>query len=358
MRILFVMHMAYVPQAFRGARITVHEYCRRLQDRGHEVAVLGKLLNGDKVWALNRLKARLTGQHYPAGSELGYPVYRGWEPLNGVPEVIKRFAPDVVIARAGSRMPTVQKVLETGTPVVADLHTVEFGERSAPFLSGPEITYLSNSEFTARRLRERYGLDSTVIPPLVIPDKYRGCEGGGTVLHVNPQMNKGIDITLDLAAARPDIPFTVVEARPLSEEMRQARSRVESLPNVTWHKAERDMRKLYRKARLVIMPSRWEEAWGRVATEAHVSGIPLLASNRGGLPESVGPGGVLVDPDAGLTAWADALAKLWDDASYYEQVAAEAKRYANRSDIQPENLVSMFESTLRAHCDALWASLE
>ncbi len=63
------------------------------------------------------------------------------------------------------------------------------------------------------------------------------------------------------------------------------------------------MKQVYRSAKLILMPSMWEEAWGRVATEAQFSGIPVIASNRGGLPESVGPGGVLLDPDGPLEPW-------------------------------------------------------
>ena len=38
---------------------------------------------------------------------------------------------------------------------------------------------------------------------------------------------------------------------------------------------------------LVIVPSQWKEAYGRVANEAFELGIPTLVSNTGGLPEAV-----------------------------------------------------------------------
>src|SRR3546814_9881685 len=43
-----------------------------------------------------------------------------------------------------------------------------------------------------------------------------------------------------------------------------------------------DMREVYRRTHTLLVPSQWEEAWGRVATEAQFSGIPVLASDRGG----------------------------------------------------------------------------
>src|SRR5690606_8931945 len=121
-------------------------------------------------------------------------------------------------------------------------------------------------------------------------------------------------VAFGLAERRPDIPFLFVEAWRLSPDVRRAfRDRAARLPNVEWSERVSDMRTVYRRARIALVPSAWEEAWGRIVTEAQVSGIPVLASDRGGLPESVGPGGLLVDAEAPLEAWADALTRLWDD---------------------------------------------
>ena len=78
-----------------------------------------------------------------------------------------------------------------------------------------------------------------------------------------------------------------------------------------------DMRRFYRTAKVLLVPSRCNEAWGRVVTEAHFSGIPTLASDRGGLRESVGPGGILIDPDDDFSVWVEALSRLWDNRKEY-----------------------------------------
>ena len=49
-----------------------------------------------------------------------------------------------------------------------------------------------------------------------------------------------------------------------------------------------------------------------VAEIARANGIPVLASDRPGHGEAVGPGGILVDPDAPIDTWVDALARLKD----------------------------------------------
>lgn len=52
-------------------------------------------------------------------------------------------------------------------------------------------------------------------------------------------------------------------------------------------------------AQFVIVPSVWEEPFGRVALEAIMFGVPVVTTNRGGLPEIVQDGltGVIVEPD-------------------------------------------------------------
>jgi len=97
----------------------------------------------------------------------------------------------------------------------------------------------------------------------------------------------------------------------------------------------------------VLMPSVWEESWGRVVSEAQVSGIPALASNTGGLPEAVGPGGMLVDRQADLSDWLHALSQLWDDDARYDHYARAARTHSHRPEFQPNAVVSRFiEQTL------------
>jgi glycosyltransferase involved in cell wall biosynthesis len=40
--------------------------------------------------------------------------------------------------------------------------------------------------------------------------------------------------------------------------------------------------------RILVVPSVWEEPFGRVAPEAMINGIPPLVSNRGSLPHVIG----------------------------------------------------------------------
>ena len=68
------------------------------------------------------------------------------------------------------------------------------------------------------------------------------------------------------------------------------------------------------------MPSNNHEAWGRTATEAQVCGIPVLASNRGNLPDTIGEGGITLDPTLDISHWL---------ASFDELLSENHARYAS-----------------------------
>jgi glycosyltransferase involved in cell wall biosynthesis len=55
-------------------------------------------------------------------------------------------------------------------------------------------------------------------------------------------------------------------------------------------------RELYEGARLLVQPS-FEEGFGLPVLEAMTVGVPVVAANRGALPEVIGDAGILVDPD-------------------------------------------------------------
>jgi glycosyltransferase involved in cell wall biosynthesis len=60
-----------------------------------------------------------------------------------------------------------------------------------------------------------------------------------------------------------------------------------------------DSKVFYERVDVVVVPSLWHEPFGRTAIEPLAYGIPVIASNRGGLAEIVEDGvtGMVVDPD-------------------------------------------------------------
>src|SRR3546814_1677889 len=64
-----------------------------------------------------------------------------------------------------------------------------------------------------------------------------------------------------------------VEGWPMNAEERAAlHARVAAHSNLRLQQRTHDMREVYRRTHTLLVPSQWEEAWGRVATEAQFSG--------------------------------------------------------------------------------------
>ncbi|MCG5537291.1 MULTISPECIES: glycosyltransferase [unclassified Halorhodospira] len=348
MRILFVSTLSHIPQRASGANSCIDEMAHALQERGHETAVLCALKPRGPLFWRTRIQAALAGEKpFIEDHRLGYATYRGYDPINGIPEAIERFQPEVAVAEVGQTSRTARALIEAGLPCVAYLHdTTQDTFAIDPFIH-PRLLYISNSLFTQSFFRERNNLLSEVIRPLVHPERYRVHSTREVVLHLNPSPRKGIDITLKLAQQRPKVPFWIVDTWGLDRRQRaDFRARTRRLSNVRTFATTRDPRPLYRRSRLICAPSQWIETWGRMATEAHLSGIPVLASLSGGLPESVGPGGLLLPPDAPIEHWLTALDQLWSDPTAYAQIAARSLAYAERAEIQPKHIVERFLESL------------
>jgi glycosyltransferase involved in cell wall biosynthesis len=72
-----------------------------------------------------------------------------------------------------------------------------------------------------------------------------------------------------------------------------------------------DRRALYVGARLLVQPS-FDEGFGMPVLEAMSLGVPVVAANRGSLPDVLGGAGLLVDPDQPADI-AQAIARLLTD---------------------------------------------
>jgi glycosyltransferase involved in cell wall biosynthesis len=84
---------------------------------------------------------------------------------------------------------------------------------------------------------------------------------------------------------------------------------------------------LYRDASMIVLPS-FEEGFGMPALEAMTIGVPVIASNRGALPEVVGDAGLLVEAED-IEGFANAMERLLQDgalSSRYAELGIERAR--------------------------------
>lgn len=99
-----------------------------------------------------------------------------------------------------------------------------------------------------------------------------------------------------------------------------------------WHTWAKDVRPYYAALDMLAVPTIGNEAFGRVSIEAQASGLPVLCSDSGGLPETLRPGitGLLLPP-GDVTAWRDAILKLAGDVQLRASLQSEGRDWVWRA---------------------------
>ena len=176
---------------------------------------------------------------------------------------------------------------------------------------------VANSHFISGVLRN-FRIYSEVIYPFVKMENYKiyGKIDPKFITFIRPEPLKGLEIALSIAKEMPEESFLYVgNSNP------KTAIRISNYKNVSLLGWSSDMRQIYRKTKIVIMPSIWDEPFGRVPIEAGINGIPTIASNRGGLSESVGKGGILIDNPYDINAWLSAIEKIESNRSTFSNEA-------------------------------------
>ncbi len=149
------------------------------------------------------------------------------------------------------------------------------------------------------------------------------------------ERRKGLDIVLGAIAPLADVHLDVYGDGP---ERGALESRVDELgirERVRFHGSAgyAALPDVYRSFEALVVPSqrtsRWVEQFGRVAVEAMASGLPVLASADGALPEVVGGAGILVPADD-VSAWRVAIETLRDDPDARRHLGVAARKRAKR----------------------------
>jgi glycosyltransferase involved in cell wall biosynthesis len=131
------------------------------------------------------------------------------------------------------------------------------------------------------------GVTANIIhPPIYGTPPFRRCGGfdAPLVLMINPCEVKGIRIFLALARDFPDLQFAALIGWGTTSADKDAMA---ERPNVRLLASVPDIEDVLSQARLLLMPSVWYEGFGLIAMEAMLRGLPVIASDSGGLKEAM-----------------------------------------------------------------------
>ena len=216
------------------------------------------------------------------------------------------------------------------------------------------------SEYVAGYVRQWGGLDGIHVPISLLERQevhQLGRFDNRFVVMVNPCAVKGISIFLALAERAPLLEFAAV---PIWGTSAQDLAELRRRRNITLIDPVDNLDDLFRQARVVLAPSLWAEARSRVVVEAMLRGVPVMASDTGGLKEAklgvpyllpVNPVTqyqssldenmvpVATVPEQDIGPWLDALGRLTQDRTHWEEVSAQSRaaalNYASTLTVEP-----------------------
>ncbi len=142
------------------------------------------------------------------------------------------------------------------------------------------------SKYLHNYVREHGGMESHLLrSPVYGPGPFPNLarHDTGFITLINPCQLKGVAIFLSLARAFPQFMFAAVPTWGADEQLL---SELRSLPNVRLLKPADDIEQIFSQTRILLVPSLWPETFGNVVPEAMLRGIPVLASDIGGLTEA------------------------------------------------------------------------
>lgn len=308
MRILLTMHMPYFP-SFGGANKNNRLVAECLAEKGHNVLAVVPVLGtepGQLTQELFLKEQKLQGIQL-AKQEDTYKFYWNKVKVHAIDnpnklssylkEQIQDFSPDCLLVALEEPE---QLLLETAiraceAPVVGIAQTpslLPFGPNS--FFPSPAKTELikrtaaviASSNFISKYICEWGGIEAKMIhmpvygsPPFPHFKNYNS----EFITIINPCHIKGIDIFLQIARKMPGFQFAAIPTWGTSEADKKA---LLDISNMSILEPCSNIDLFLSRSRIILMPSIWMENFPLTIIESMVRGIPVIASNVGGIPEA------------------------------------------------------------------------
>ena len=169
-------------------------------------------------------------------------------------------------------------------------------------------TVITVSDFTKQDILTNYpGVSTKVVVTKEAAESFCHTVSEGSsrgilkpyILYVgNAYPHKNLEIFLSVATRFPDYEFVLVGKEDFFYKRLKAAVVARAIDNIifTGYVSDRELGKLYRYASVYVFPSLYE-GFGLPPLEAMQYGTPVLASNRGSLPEILGEAALYFNPE-------------------------------------------------------------
>ena len=267
-------------------------------------------------------------------------------------QLLDEFAPDQLITC--NAHPMIQSAMATARKrgVTTAFAVRGFGYYEPRYFEHVDHAFTC-SQFLTDVYRDKVSLVSTPIePPIDWSTVVAPTESRAFVTFVHPAPHKGLLLFARLAdmlgSRRPDIPVLIVQSGQSGGSLNAFRGLdFSKYPQIMAAPAVPTPADYFALTRILLVPSVWDEPFGRVAAEAMINAIPSIVSNRGSLPQVVGGdssagggGRVLPIPEwmtfkttrlpseQEVEPWYEAVCALWDDPVLFQSVSTRARQIA------------------------------
>jgi glycosyltransferase involved in cell wall biosynthesis len=275
------------------------------------------------------------------------------------------YQPDVLLTYGGDAVTQGMIALtrRRGVPVVFAIHNLAYHDRQ-PFSQVDHC--IVASEFARRHYRDTLGLECQVLPNPVDWDRVRvGPRDPRFLTFINPALDKGaypiVRIAQELGRRRPDVPLLVVESRGTRQTLGACGLMTADHTDIRTMPITTNPRLFWSLTKVLLMPSLCWENQPLAAVEAVINGIPVIGSDRGGIPDTLGEAGVVLPLPARLTPvsrilptaeevepWVEAIIRLWDEPSWYREQSIKGTQQAQLW--HPDRLRPLYAEFFRNVC--------
>lgn len=220
----------------------------------------------------------------------------------------------------------VRKASEFNKPIILLMHNsfqISYLRNFLTILPDPtKLHLIHNSEWIDKFYSTKFKIDGEILyPPVFADDVIVKSNSRKFITLVNCTKEKGGEILIKLAKLWPSFKFMGVLGGYGKQIVEKG------LDNLKYMEHTSNPKDFYSQSDIIIMPSEYE-SWGRVAVEAMMNGIPVIASPTPGLKESLNDVGIFVECDD-INGWVKQINELKNNPWLYSLKSEEGLIRAN-----------------------------